>query len=110
MLRTLPNPLTPAQVARIPNARPAGPAPAPAAGPLRVDRRVSCRGSVSIARQKIQVGIGHAGQTVTIEEADTTFRVYLGEQLLTEVVRTTTHTIARFKARKPEPPRRRHGE
>ena len=63
-------------------------------------------GSVCIARQKIQVGIGHAGQTVTVEQADTTFRVYLGEQLLTEVSRTTTKTIARFKVRQPEPPRR----
>ncbi|WP_423203117.1 IS481 family transposase [Krasilnikovia cinnamomea] len=106
LLRSLPNPLTPAQVARIPNARPGGPAPTPAAGPLRVDRKVSSRGSICIARQKIQVGIGHAGHTVTVEEADTTFRVYHGEQLLTEAVRTTTHTIARFKARKPEPPRR----
>jgi transposase InsO family protein len=107
LLRSLPNPLTPAQVARIPNARPAGPAPTPAAGPLRVDRRISSRGSISIARQKIQVGIGYAGQTVTVEEADTTFRVYHGEQLLTEVVRTTIRPIARFKARKPEPPRPR---
>ncbi len=71
-----------------------------------MDRRVSSRGSVSIARQKIQVGIGHAGQTVTIEEADTTFRVYHDQQLLTEVIRTTTRPIARFKARKPEPPRK----
>ncbi|MCU7726870.1 hypothetical protein ODJ79_24355 [Actinoplanes sp. KI2] len=72
-----------------------------------MDRRVSSRGSVSIARQKTQVGIGYAGHTVTVAEADTTFRVYLGDQLVTEVVRTTAHTIARFKARKPEPPRRR---
>ena len=71
-----------------------------------MDRRVSCRGIVCIARQKIQVGIGHAGQTVTVEEADTTFRVYLADQLLTEVIRTTTKTIARFKVRQPEPPRR----
>jgi hypothetical protein len=56
--------------------------------------------------QKIQVGIGHAGQIVTVEEADTTFRVYLGDQLLTEVVRTTIRSIARFKVRQPEPPRR----
>ena len=86
-------------------ARPAGPPPV-VPGPLRVDRRVSCRGSVCIARQKIHVGIGHAGQTVTVEEADTTFRVYLADQLLTEVIRTTTKTIARFKVRQPEPPRR----
>jgi hypothetical protein len=77
----------------------------PAPGAHR--RRVSCRGSVCIARQKIHVGVGHAGHTVTVEEADTTFRVYLGDQLLTEAVRTTTtKPIARFKERKPEPPRR----
>jgi UTP-glucose-1-phosphate uridylyltransferase len=73
-----------------------------------VDRRVSCRGSISVARQRIQVGIGHAGQTVTVEQADTTLRVFNGDQLLTEVRRTTTAMIARFKARKPETPRRPH--
>ena len=56
-----------------------------------------------IARQKIQVDIGHAGRTVAVEEADTTFRVYDGAQLLTEVLRNTTKPIARGK---PEPPRR----
>jgi hypothetical protein len=61
---------------------------------------------ISIARQKIQVGIGHAGRTVAVEQADTTFRIYDGDQLLTEVTRSTTKPIARFKARKPEPPRR----
>jgi hypothetical protein len=73
--------------------------------PLRVDRRVSSRGSISIARQRIQVGIGHAGRTVTVEEADTTFRIYDCDQLLAEVIRTTSKRVARFKARKPEPPR-----
>ncbi len=107
VLRSLPNPLTAADLHRIRDARPAGPAPAPATGLLRVDRRVSCRGRVMIARQKVQVGIGHAGRTVTVEEADTTFHIYDGDQLLAEVIRTTTKQVARFKARKPEPPR--HG-
>jgi hypothetical protein len=49
----------------------------------------------------------HAGRTVTIETADHIFRVYDGDQLLTEVARTTTRPIARFKVRKPEPPHRR---
>jgi hypothetical protein len=105
LLRSLPNPLIAAEMTGIRGACPAGSASL-VPGLLRVDRRVSCRGSVCIARQKIQVGIGHAGQTVTVEEADTTFRVYLGDQLLTEVVRTTTRSIARFKVRQPEPPRR----
>nr|WP_026205838.1 IS481 family transposase [Actinoplanes globisporus] len=105
MLRSLPNPLTAAEVSRIRDARPGGPAPAPAAEPRRVERRVSCRGSISIARQKIQVGISHAGRTVTVEQGDTTFRVYDAEQLIAEALRTTTKQVTRFKARKPEPPR-----
>ncbi|MEU5726362.1 IS481 family transposase [Micromonospora sp. NPDC047738] len=105
LLRSLPNPLTPQEQARIRDARPAGPAPQPSPTPLRVERRVSSRGVLVIAGQKIHVGIGHAGRTVTVEDADTTFRVHDGDQLLTEVPRTTTKPIARFKVRKPEPPR-----
>jgi hypothetical protein len=107
ILRSLPNPLSAAQIARIRDARPGGPAPAPVEQPVRVDRRVSARGSIAIAGQKIQVGIGYAGRTVTVEEADTTFRVCDGGELVTEVLRTTTKQIARVKARKPAPPRQR---
>ncbi|MEV1073629.1 helix-turn-helix domain-containing protein [Micromonospora parva] len=63
--------------------------------------------------QKIHVGIGHAGRTLTVEDTDTdtdtdtAFRVHDSDQLLTEVPRTTTKPIARFKVRKPEPPRQR---
>ncbi|HEX5597203.1 MAG TPA: integrase core domain-containing protein, partial [Micromonosporaceae bacterium] len=105
LLRSLPNPLAAAESARIRDARPAGPPPQPASEPVRVERRVSCRGSLVIAGQRIHVGIAHAGATLTVEAADTTFRVHDGDQLLTEVARTTTKPIARFKARKPEPPR-----
>jgi len=51
--------------------------------------------------------VRRAGRTVTVEQADTSFRVYDAGQLLIEVTPTTTKTIARFKARKPEPPRQR---
>ncbi|WP_433653345.1 IS481 family transposase [Micromonospora zamorensis] len=108
LLRSLPNPLTPAEQARIRDARPAGPPPTPAPEPVRVERRVSCRGSLVIAGQRIHVGIAHAGTTLTVEAADTTFRVHDGDQLLTEVPRTTTKPITRFKVRKPELPRQRH--
>jgi len=107
LLRSLPNPLTLAEAARIRDARPAGPPPMPAAEPMRVERRVSCRGAVVVTRQRIHVGMVHAGRTVTVEAADHTFRVYADEELLAEVARTTTKTIARFKVRKPEPARRR---
>ncbi|MEV5768010.1 hypothetical protein AB0L34_26020 [Micromonospora sp. NPDC052213] len=107
LLRSLPNPLTTAETAGIRDAHPAGPPPTPAPEPVRVERRVSCRGTLVIAGQRIHVGIVHAGSTLTVEAADTTFRVHDGDQLLTEVPRTTTKDIARFKARKPEPPRNR---
>lgn len=105
LLRSLPTPLTPAQVARIRDARPAGPAPTPASEPVQVQRRISERGSITVAGQRIHVGIVHAGRTVTVEAADRTFRITAGEELLTEVARTTTKPIARYKVRKPELPR-----
>ncbi|MEU5564431.1 hypothetical protein [Micromonospora musae] len=105
LLRSLPNPLATAEIARIRDARPAGPPPQPASQPLRVERRVSSRGTLAIAGQHIHVGIRHAGTTLTVEAADTTFRVHDGDQLLAEVPRTTTKAVVRFKARKPEPPR-----
>lgn len=106
LLRSLPNPLAPAEHDRIRDARPAGPPPALAFETVRVERRVSCRGAVVVARQRIHVGIAHAGRTVAVESADHTYRVYDGDQLLAETARTTTKPIARFKVRKPEPPRR----
>jgi Integrase core domain len=108
LLRSLPNPLTPAEQARLRDARPAGPPPAPAPEPLRVQRRVSCRGALVVAKQRIHVGIVHAGRTLTVEAADTTWRIYDddgGGGLVAEVVRTTTKPLARFKVHKPEPPR-----
>jgi hypothetical protein len=98
LLRSLPNPLTASDTARIRDARPAGPPPSPATEPLRVQRRVGSRGALVIAGQRIQVGIGHAGRTLIVEDADTTFRVYDGAQLVTEVIRTTARQVARFKA------------
>jgi hypothetical protein len=106
LLRSLPNPLTPAEQARLRDARPGGPSPHPPTAPPRVERRVSCRGALAIAGQRIQAGIHLAGRTLSVESADTTFRIYDGDQLVTEVARTTTKNIARFKVRKPEPPRR----
>jgi hypothetical protein len=107
LLRSLPNPLTPAELARIHDARPAGPPPIPSPEPLRVERRIDCRGALVVAGQRIHAGMVHAGRTVTVETADTTFRVYHGGELLIEVARTATKPIARFKVRKPEPPRDR---
>ncbi|MFD0746194.1 hypothetical protein ACFQ1L_33380 [Phytohabitans flavus] len=65
LLRSLPNPLTPAEQARIRDARPAGP-PTPAPEPIRGQRRISSRGSLTVARQRIHAGMMHAGRTITV--------------------------------------------
>jgi hypothetical protein len=107
LLRSLPNPLTPAEQARLRDAWPAGPPSTPAAEPLRVERRVSCRGALMVAKQRVHVGLAHAGRTLTVEAADTTWRIYDHDRLVTEVARTTTKPVVRFKIHRPEPPRRR---
>jgi hypothetical protein len=101
LLRSLPNPLDAAEIARLRDARPAGPAPRPAPEPLQGQRRVSGRGTLVIAGQNIQVGTVHAGRTLTVQADTGTFRVLDGDghHILIEVARTTTKPIARFQAR-----------
>jgi hypothetical protein len=53
--------------------------------------------------QRIHVCIGHAGCTLVVEAADTTFRIYDRDQILTKETRTTGNQITRFKVRKPSP-------
>jgi hypothetical protein len=72
--RTLPCPIPPGQRHRLQGARLAGPQPLPAAS-LTIQRKVSSRGGIQVARQRIQVGFPHAGQIVTIQLGDTTLRV-----------------------------------
>jgi hypothetical protein len=64
LLRSLPNPLTTAEPAKIRDARPAGPPPTQGSEPVRVERRVSCRGALVIAGQRIHVGNAHAHRRI----------------------------------------------
>jgi hypothetical protein len=58
-----------------------------------------------VAGQRIHVGFGHAGLTVTVTAVGEYFDVHDGEVLLARVVNKTSKPIARFKVRKPEPTR-----
>jgi hypothetical protein len=78
LLRNLPNPLAWVEIARIRDAHPTGPPPVPAAEPIRVKRRVSSRGALVVAGQRIHVGIAQAGRTLAVEPADRTIRAYEG--------------------------------
>ena len=100
LLRARPNPLTWDQVVRLRGARPAGPPPRPSTEPVTIQRRASATGVILIARQRINLGRRHAGQTVTAHVADTTITIDTdtGPQTIT---RTTTLPIRNLKAAHP---------
>jgi len=72
--RTLPCPIPPARRHKLQGVRLAGPEALPTPM-LTVQRKVSSRGGIQVAGQRIQVGFSHAGNTVTIELGDTSLRV-----------------------------------
>lgn len=96
--RTLPCPIPPSERHRLQGVRLAGPQPLPPASQA-IQRKVSSRGAIRVARQRVQVGLPHAGQVVTVELGDTTLRVTdPSGELLTTVPRNSTGEITRFKA------------
>jgi hypothetical protein len=96
--RTLPCPIPPGQRHRLQGVRLAGPEPL-SARRLTIQRKVSSRGGIQVARQRIQVGFPHAGQAVTIELGDTTLRVIdRSGELITTVPRNSLGEITRLKA------------
>ncbi|MEN3541141.1 hypothetical protein AAH991_38925, partial [Microbispora sp. ZYX-F-249] len=71
-----------------------------------MQRRVSSRGWIAVAGQRVGVGIGHAGATVTVEEADGTFRITCAGQVVTEVARTTPSRSPGSRSASPSADRR----
>jgi transposase InsO family protein len=95
--RTLPCPIPPGQRHRLQGVRLAGPGPLPEAA-AAVQRRVSSRGGIQVARQRIQVGMTYAGKIVTVLSEDTSFRLVIGAETVRVVPRTTSREIGRYKA------------
>jgi transposase InsO family protein len=95
--RTLPCPIPPGQRHRLQGVRLAGPAPLPDAA-ATVQRRVSSRGGIQIARQKIQVGMTHAGKIVTVVTENNSFRLVIDGETVAVAPRTTGREIDRYKA------------
>ena len=103
--RTLPCPIPPGQRHKLQGVRLAGPEPLPPQAHA-VQRKVSSRGGVQVARQRIQVGMTHARETVTIQLGDTILRVIDQHgELITTVPRDGTGEISRFKAYGTREPR-----
>jgi hypothetical protein len=73
---------------------------------LPVQRRVSGRGGIQVARQRIQAGLSHAGKIVTVVPEHDTFRLVIDGETIGVVPRTTSHEIDRYKAHATSPARR----
>jgi transposase InsO family protein len=108
LARTMPCPVPPAGRYRLRGARRAAASPPPPSGPVTVQRRVSSRGGIMVATQKIQVGLIHAGKIVTVTAGDHSFRLEVDGQAAGVVPRTSTREIHRYKAyaARPRPGRR----
>jgi hypothetical protein len=104
LLRTLPCPVPAADRHRLRGARRASTASPPASSPLIVQRRVSQRGQIMVATQRIQVGMIHARKIVTVTATDHTFRVAVDGDTIV-VPRTTTSEIHRYKVHATHRPR-----
>ena len=64
-----------------------------------VQRIVSARSPVSVAKQRIQVGFSHARKIATIEVHDTEMRAIDADgELLKVVARTSLEEVTPFKA------------
>ena len=108
LARTMPCPVPPSDRYRLRGARRAAASPLPPSGPVTVQRRVSSRGGIMVATQKIQVGLIHAGKVVTVTAGDHSFRLEVDGQAAGVVPRTTASEIHRYKAyaARPRPGRR----
>jgi transposase InsO family protein len=98
LMRTLPCPVSPADRPRLRGARRAASMPPPSAGPIVVQRRVSQRGSIMVATQRIHVGMIHARKIVTVTASDHSFQINIDGDTVATVARTTASEIHRYKA------------
>jgi hypothetical protein len=98
LLRTLPCPVPPQDRHRLRGARRAPSTPPPASGPVIVQRRVSERGSIMVATQRIHVGMIHARKIVTVIANDHSFELVIADETSRILPRTTTREVHRYKA------------
>jgi len=98
LLRTMARPVPVASRSRLRGARRARSLPPQPGGPITVQRRVSSRGGLMVARQKIHAGMIHAGKTAIVICENNHFRVVIDGETAAVVPRTTTSEVHRYKA------------
>ena len=102
LLRTRPNPLTPAQVARLRGARPAGPPPRPAvrAGPGAAPR-LDHRRDHGVPGRRSPSAAPTPARPSPCTVSDTTLAIELDDGETRVVRRTTTQPVRNIKADRP---------
>jgi hypothetical protein len=75
--------------------------PRPSTEPIRVHRRASNTGVIMVAGQKIALGRGHAGRTVSIAVSETTLAIELPDDETRVVRRTTEQAVRSTKGQRP---------
>jgi hypothetical protein len=104
LVKTMPSPVPAADHARLQGARPAATtAFRPPRNPVIVQRRVSCRGGIQVANQRVQVGLPHAGKVVTVLVHDTCLDVVDNGTPLKIVPRTGRKEVIRYRAAEHKP-------
>ncbi len=98
LLRTLACPIPADRRSRLRGARRGRSLPPQPGGPITVQRRVSSRGGLMVARQKIHAGMIHAGKVATVICENNHFRVVIDGETTAVVPRTTTSEVHRYKA------------
>ena len=107
LAKTLPSPVPAGDRARLRGARIARtPLPAPAPGPVSVQRKVPKDGVIMVTRQRLRVGATYAGKIVTVHVEDTHFRVTCDGTDIALHPRNEQRPVTRWRAKihapKPE--------
>jgi transposase InsO family protein len=103
LLPVRPNPLDQNKIIRLRGTRPAGPAPRPSMEPIRVQRRASATGVITVCGQKVALGRPHQHQTVDVHVSETTLAIELDDAETRVIRRTTTLPVRNIKADRPRP-------
>jgi transposase InsO family protein len=100
LAKTLPSPVPAADRTKLRGARIAEtPLPAPAPGPVSVQRKVPRDGVIMVTRQRLRVGATYAGKIVTVHVEDTHFRVTCNGAEVSLHPRDEQRPVSRWRAK-----------
>jgi hypothetical protein len=104
LVRSLPTPVPVGSRARLHGARLARGGLVVPQGPVVVRRRASQRGQLQVAGERVQVGLSHARQVLTVHVAEREFRIFDEGGLIKIIARRDHQEVTRIKAHKQHKP------